>query len=213
MLPLCTSVTLLRFLLDRVLDRGADEALRSGLGDRLDADAASRRGCSSRTRRAAARSASRASGRALLDLEARRRCPRCSRGRSPCRPSRGASPATAHPWNQRTGRRHTYRSRIWRSATLRLRMPPPTGVVSGPLMPMRYSRKASTVSSGSQSPVASKAFSPGEHLLPRDRLAVLRRRRVHHELRRGPDVDARAVTLDEGDDRLVGHVELRRRPA
>src|SRR5690606_14652969 len=29
-------------------------------------------------------------------------------------------------------------------------MPPPTGVVSGPLMPTRYSRKASTVSSGSQ---------------------------------------------------------------
>src|SRR5439155_19215203 len=63
-------------------------------------------------------------------------------------------------WNQRTGRRHTYRSRIWRSATLRLRMPPPTGVVSGPLMPLRWSRKASTVSSGSQLPVSSKAIWP-----------------------------------------------------
>jgi hypothetical protein len=39
-------------------------------------------------------------------------------------------------------------------------MPPPTGVVSGPLMPTRYWRKASTVSSGSQLPVWLKAFSP-----------------------------------------------------
>ena len=41
------------------------------------------------------------------------------------------------PVNHRTGLRHTYRSMIWRSATFKLRMPPPTGVVSGPLMPMR----------------------------------------------------------------------------
>jgi hypothetical protein len=33
-----------------------------------------------------------------------------------------------------TGRRQTYRSSSWRSATLSERMPPPTGVVSGPLM-------------------------------------------------------------------------------
>ena len=39
------------------------------------------------------------------------------------------------PWYQRTGRRQTYRSSIWRSATFSERMPPPTGVVSGPLMP------------------------------------------------------------------------------
>src|SRR4051795_7919537 len=39
-------------------------------------------------------------------------------------------------------------------------MPPPTGVVSGPLMPMRYSRNVSTVSCGSQSPVSSNAFWP-----------------------------------------------------
>src|SRR5215210_3507417 len=64
------------------------------------------------------------------------------------------------PWNHRTGRRHTYRSRIWRSATLSERMPPPTGVVSGPLIPMRYSRNVSTVSSGSQLPVLSNAFWP-----------------------------------------------------
>jgi len=64
------------------------------------------------------------------------------------------------PGNQRTGRRQTYRSMIWRSATFRERMPPPTGVVSGPLIPIRYSRNAATVSSGSQEPVALNAFSP-----------------------------------------------------
>src|SRR5438132_1388978 len=52
------------------------------------------------------------------------------------------------PLNQRTGRRHTYRSSICRSATLSERMPPPIGVVSGPLMETRYVRHASTVSSG-----------------------------------------------------------------
>ena len=64
------------------------------------------------------------------------------------------------PLNQRTGRRHTYRSRSCRSATLSDRMPPPTGVVSGPLVPTRYSRKASTVSSGSQVLNFLNAFSP-----------------------------------------------------
>ena len=39
-------------------------------------------------------------------------------------------------------------------------MPPPTGVVSGPLIPIRCERKVSTVSSGSQLPVSSKAFWP-----------------------------------------------------
>ena len=49
-----------------------------------------------------------------------------------------------------TGRRHTYKSSICRKATFNERMPPPTGVVSGPLMPTRNSLNASTVSSGSQ---------------------------------------------------------------
>ena len=86
-------------------------------------------------------------------------------------------------------------------------MPPPIGVVSGPLMPMRYSRNAVDGLLGQ--PVAGlvERLLAGEHLLPRDRLAVLRRRGVEHELRRGPDVDAGAVALDEGDDRLVGDVE------
>src|SRR5262249_39181509 len=39
-------------------------------------------------------------------------------------------------------------------------MPPPMGVVSGPLMPTRYFLNASRVSSGSQLPVLLKAFSP-----------------------------------------------------
>ena len=41
------------------------------------------------------------------------------------------------PLNQRTGRKHTYRSSSCRKATLSERMPPPTGVVSGPLIDTR----------------------------------------------------------------------------
>ena len=41
------------------------------------------------------------------------------------------------PVNQRTGRWQTYKSNSCRSATFKLRMPPPTGVVSGPLIDTR----------------------------------------------------------------------------
>ena len=41
------------------------------------------------------------------------------------------------PLNQRTGRRQTYKSSSCRRATLSERMPPPTGVVSGPLIDTR----------------------------------------------------------------------------
>ena len=61
-----------------------------------------------------------------------------------------------------TGRRQTYKSSIWRSATFNERIPPPTGVVSGPLMPTRNSRKASTVSSGSQLLKRLKLSSPAK---------------------------------------------------
>ncbi len=72
----------------------------------------------------------------------------------------GALTGEGTPLNQRTGRRQTYRSNNWRSATFSERMPPPIGVVSGPLMDTRYSRQASTVSSGSQLLNALKDFSP-----------------------------------------------------
>src|SRR6266568_8636386 len=61
-----------------------------------------------------------------------------------------------------TGRRQTKRSRSCRRATLSERMPPPTGVVSGPLMPTRNSRNASTVSSGNHSSNLSFAVWPAK---------------------------------------------------
>src|SRR2546422_983774 len=53
-----------------------------------------------------------------------------------------------------------YRSSGWRRVTLRDRIPPPTGVVSGPLIATRCVRMASRVASGSQLPTCLKAFSP-----------------------------------------------------
>src|SRR2546422_3125121 len=53
-----------------------------------------------------------------------------------------------------------YRSSSWRRVTLRDRIPPPTGVVSGPLIATRCVRMASRVASGSQLPTCLKAFSP-----------------------------------------------------
>ena len=61
----------------------------------------------------------------------------------------GSVTGVGTPSNQRTGRKHTYRSRIWRNATLSERIPPEVGVVSGPLMDTTWLRTASTVSSGS----------------------------------------------------------------
>ena len=59
-----------------------------------------------------------------------------------------------------TGRMHEYRSSTWRSVTFSDLMPPPTGVVSGPLIATLNSVSASSVSRGSHSPATSLAFSP-----------------------------------------------------
>ena len=64
------------------------------------------------------------------------------------------------PSYHRTGRTQAKRSSFCRRATLSDRIPPPTGVVSGPLMDTRPERIASSVASGSHSPVALNAFSP-----------------------------------------------------
>ncbi len=52
------------------------------------------------------------------------------------------------PSNQRTGRTQTYKSSSCLSATFNERIPPPTGVVKGPLIETINSRNASKVSSG-----------------------------------------------------------------
>ncbi len=49
----------------------------------------------------------------------------------------GALTGEGTPLNQRTGLKHTYRSNNWRRATLSERIPPPTGVVSGPLIEIK----------------------------------------------------------------------------
>ena len=109
------------------------------------------------------------------------------------------------PSNQRMGRRQTYRSRSWRRATLSDRKPPPTGVVNGPLMPMRYSLKTSIVSCGSQSPVSLKAFSPARTSFQEMDLPYFFAAGVEDQLGGRPDVDAGAVAFDERDDGLVGN--------
>jgi len=68
------------------------------------------------------------------------------------------------PAKYRTGRRQTYKSSSWRRATFSERMPPPTGVVSGPLIETTYSFSTASVSSGSQTsgPYTLVAFSPAK---------------------------------------------------
>ena len=107
-------------------------------------------------RRSSSRSAA-ASGEPALELDARRRGPRCSRG---SRRGRRRGAAVGTPGSARAGRTAANRSRSWRSATFTLRNPVPTGVVIGPLIATRASRIASRVSSGHQLAVASRAAVP-----------------------------------------------------
>ena len=89
-------------------------------------------------------------------------------------------------------------------------MPPPTGVVSGPLMPTRYFLKASSVSSGSQLSKSFLDFLAGVDLVPGDLLlaaVLLGHRRVEHAHRGAPDVAAGAVAFDERNDRMIGHFQ------
>ena len=74
----------------------------------------------------------------------------------------GSRTGEGTPLKYCTGRKHTYRSSSWRSATFSERMPPPTGVVSGPLIDTTYSLSTCSVSSGSHTsgPYTLVDFSP-----------------------------------------------------
>ena len=90
-------------------------------------------------------------------------------------------------------------------------MPPPTGVVSGPLIATLYALTASSVSFGSHSPVEVLRLLAGEHLEPGERRAAAERllhRRVEDAHAGAPDVGSGAVAFDERDDRIVGHDQL-----
>ena len=88
-------------------------------------------------------------------------------------------------------------------------MPPPTGVVIGPLIATEYSRTASSVSSRQPfvGPVDARRLLARIDLHPVDPpRAVVRLLdgRVDDVLHHRRDVDADAVALDERDDRVVG---------
>ena len=60
----------------------------------------------------------------------------------------------------RAGRRLAYRPSAWRSVTLTLRKPSPTGVVIGPLSATRLRRIDSSTCSGSGVPYSAMTASP-----------------------------------------------------
>src|SRR4030042_3370166 len=72
----------------------------------------------------------------------------------------GALTGLGTPLKYLTGRTDEYRSRACLSATFRLLIPPPTGVVSGPLRATPLALICSRVAFGSHSPVALKDASP-----------------------------------------------------
>ena len=95
---------------------------------------------------------------------------------------------------------------ICRKATLSDRIPPPTGVVRGPLMEIRRSRAALTESSGSQLLRIAKRPSRRQDFKPLHRPAAavgLFHRGIEDPLRGTPDVAARAVAFDKRDDGMV----------
>ncbi len=57
------------------------------------------------------------------------------------------------PLNHSTGLRHTNKSSSCLKATFKDLIPPPTGVVNGPFIPIKYSLKVFIVFSGSHCPV------------------------------------------------------------
>ena len=92
-------------------------------------------------------------------------------------------------------------------------MPPPTGVVSGPLIATLYALTASSVSLGSHSPTRFFAFSPASTLVPDDAAFAaerFRHRGVEDAHAGAPDVGTGAVAFDERDDRIVGNGDLSR---
>ena len=72
----------------------------------------------------------------------------------------GAFTGEGVPSYQRTGLTQAKRSNFCLSATFRDLIPPPTGVVRGPLIDTKPFLMASRVASGSHSPVLLNAFSP-----------------------------------------------------
>ena len=74
--------------------------------------------------------------------------------------SPGALTGEGVPSYQRTGLTHANKSNFCLRATFSERIPPPTGVVSGPLMDTNPVLIASRVASGNHSPVLLNAFSP-----------------------------------------------------
>src|ERR1051326_7603239 len=89
-------------------------------------------------------------------------------------------------------------------------MPPPTGVVSGPLIPTKYSRNASTVSSGSQLSNLSFAAWPGKtsnHAIFLFPAISFFDRSIKDALARGPYIGASAIAANKRDHRLVRDIQ------
>ena len=190
-------------LLDRVLDRGADQALRPGLGDRLDADAGVFADVPAELLLQDLDQPLRL-GRAFLDLET------------------GVDVFGVLPEDHHVDllgvlhrRRHALEPAHRAQAHVEVEELAQRDVERPDTAADRRGERALDADQVVAERVDGLVGEPRagrverllarEHLFPRDRLAVLRRRGVHDELRGGPDVDAGAVALDEGDDRLVGN--------